>query len=415
MNKRIILIAGIVAALVVVVLLTKKPLSEKYNKKGVENFDSLNYPEAEKYFKKALAWKRRSPEILINIIKAELAQEKIDETEDYVIKLAELSPENPETYGLKGQILVKYKQYKEAVELLSMAIEKDSLLAYAYFYRGISRANLGDLNGAAEDYLKAQQYDRANIEALEERAVVLSKLQDFDALIDNYNAMIAVDPSNTNAYLERGNFKMKIEDYESAVSDFSQVITLNQKLGEAYFNRGRSYAKLEMYDKARMDFDKSAELNFKKPGAFYNAGLASLKMEDVPGANAYLFKVISADDTGEYSAKANYLLGVSEMMKGKNANAIDFFNTAIELNSEYADAYYNRGIAYGLIDQHAEALSDLEKCLNLGRKTADLYFAMGVQRIALNNFPEGCSDLKTAAEMGSEQAANMRKQYCTQY
>jgi tetratricopeptide (TPR) repeat protein len=415
MNKRILIPGAIIVALLMAFFLINKPIAERYNEKGVQSYISQDFPQAEQYFKKALFWKSRSPEILINMIKVELAQDKIEKTSVYIKKLSKHHPDLPDTYGLKGQVLVVQKKYDQAIPLLTLAIENDSSLAYAYYYRGISRANLNDLEGAAEDYLKAQQLDKGNIEALEERAVILTKMKDFDALIENYNAIIALDPSNTNAFLERGNFKLKITDYENAIADYSHAIKLDDKLGEAYFNRGKSYAFLERFENAQIDFDKAAQLNYKKPGAYYNAGLASLKLGNTSQANTYLNKVLQLKETEEYKVNALYLLGVLEMMKGNNKKAIDYFTRSIDLDSEYADAYYNRGIAYGLSEKHIEALSDLERCVKIGKRTADIYFAMGVQRIALNNFPAGCSDLKTAVEMGSDKAAEMRKQYCKQY
>lgn len=415
MNKKVWVTGASIAVLIIIYFLLKSPLANKYNEAGIETFNTGNYDEAGKNFKMALFWKHKSSTALINMVKVELAQENFEKTDLYMQKLLKYYPEHAETFGLEGQLLVKRKQFENAMISLDQAIEKDSSLAYAYYYRGIAKANMNDLAGAAEDYLTAQKLDIDNIEALEERAVVLTKLEDFNALIENYDALIALDPSNTSAFLERGNFKMKIADYENAIADFSQAILLNDKLGEAYFNRGISYAKMEKFGEAQMDFDRAAKLNYKKSGAFYNAGMASVKLGKTTDAKTYLNKVLQQKETDEYKANSNYLLGIINMMEGKNSEAVNYLNKAIEIDANYTDAYYNRGIAYGLLEKHIEALSDLEKCLKLGKKTADLYFAMGVQRIALNNFPAGCSDLKTAAEMGSDQAEQMRIQYCKQY
>lgn len=415
MIKKLLIIIGVIAALLILYFLIKKPVSIRYNNKGIESFEAQSFDSAEVYFKKALIWKRRSLDALINIIKTEIELQKLDDADVYIQNLTDYYPEHAETYGLQGQLLVLRKNYDQALPMLTSAIERDSLLSYAFFYRGISKANLDDLEGAAEDYLLAQQLDKGNIEALQERALVLTKMDDFEALIENYDAIISLDPSNTSAFLERGNFKMKIADYENAVDDFSQAIKLNDKLGEAYFNRGKSNANLERFENAQSDFDRAAQLNYKISGSYYNAAMASLKFQNSSMSKSYLNKVLISEDTDEFNDNAYYLLGVIEMMSGNNRKAIVYLSSAIELNTTFIDAYYNRGVANGLLENHLEALRDLEQSLKLGKRTADLYFAMGVQRIALNNFPAGCSDLKTAVDMGSDKAAEMRKLYCKQY
>ncbi|MCU4139364.1 MAG: hypothetical protein MW690_001296 [Methanophagales archaeon] len=45
--------------------------------------------------------------------------------------------------------------------------------------------------------------------------------------------------------------------------------------------------------------------------------------------------------------------------------AIEDFSKAIELNPNYAGAYYNRGIAYAKLNQHERAIEDYNKAIEL--------------------------------------------------
>ena len=51
--------------------------------------------------------------------------------------------------------------------------------------------------------------------------------------------------------------------------------------------------------------------------------------------------------------------------KGSYDQAIDDFNQALEIDSFYADAYYNRGITWFDKGNLQQALADIEKALNL--------------------------------------------------
>jgi len=413
MNRKVLVsICLIVVILIIAYFSIRKPVSDSLNQKGLSSYQEDEYVMAEKYFKKSLLWKRNSSISFINLIKSQLAQDKITEAREVLVQLIKSSPENAETYALEGQILVMEAKFIDAVDILSLAIEKNELLSYTYYYRGIARANLNDLDGAADDYLRARELDKENVDILKEGAIVLSKLEDFEAAIENYNKLLELDPSNTDAFLNRGNFKMKILDFEGSITDFSSAISLDDQLAEAYYNRGKSYGNTKVFEKAIADFNMASELNYKVSNAYYNSGLASLQLNQPDEAKKYLNNCIKSDSESEHSANAYHLLGVMEMMQNRNDKALSYFNRSLEFNPENIDAYYNRGIAYGLLLKPQEALNDLNKCLQLGKKTADLYFALGVQKIGMNNFDDGCNDMKTASEMGYEQAAEMLNQYC---
>jgi len=57
--------------------------------------------------------------------------------------------------------------------------------------------------------------------------------------------------------------------------------------------------------------------------------------------------------------------GLALVLDGEYEEAIVELNKAIELNPEYADAYYNRGIAFDKSGEVAQAISDYEKCIEL--------------------------------------------------
>ena len=150
-------------------------------------------------------------------------------------------------------------------------------------------------------------------------------------------------------------------------------------------------------------------------GAKYNAGLSALKLNDINAAGEYLMESIRADTENEHANKSLNLLGVIHMMQQKSKKAIDYLTRSIEIDSSFADAFYNRGIAYGMLEEYAPALKDLEKSRALGKSSADVIFAIGVQKLSLRMMEEGCADLATAAEMGYDEAVNMQNKYCKNY
>ena len=415
MKKISVIVLLVILLIVAGFWLARTPIARNSNEKGLVFFNNGEYKMAEKYFTQALEWKKDYEEGMINLVKCQLEQQKTEEARKTLQKLTELAPDHAETLALHGQVYVLDEDYEKALEVLNQSIAADSLLAYSYYYRGIAHANLGELEAAAADYLKAQQLDKTNKEALQKGAVVFSKLENFEAAILNYNQLLELDPTNIQAFFQRGSFKMQIGDYAGAIDDFNQAIGLDNKLAEAYFNRGRSYVNLEKFREAIPDFKRSAELNFKPIGSIYNSGLASMKINDLKGAKKYFLQCITADKRNEQSSKTYHMLGVLEMMQNNSSASIGYFNRSISLDSTFADVYYNRAIAYGMMKKYNKALKDLNKSIELGNESPDVYFARGVNKISLSKYAAGCEDLAKAEELGHQQAADMRKQYCKQF
>ena len=51
---------------------------------------------------------------------------------------------------------------------------------------------------------------------------------------------------------------------------------------------------------------------------------------------------------------------------GELRRAIEDYDTAINLDPNYADAYYGRGLAYGQLGRVDEAIADLARASELG-------------------------------------------------
>ena len=62
-----------------------------------------------------------------------------------------------------------------------------------------------------------------------------------------------------------------------------------------------------------------------------------------------------------YKLRGNIYLMINE-----NVSAIENYNRAIELDNNYAEAYFNRALANLIIYNKADACYDLQKCLDLG-------------------------------------------------
>jgi tetratricopeptide (TPR) repeat protein len=146
---------------------------------------------------------------------------------------------------------------KEIKELISN-LPKDETSAFTIL--GNESYNKKDYADAIEKYSRAIELDNKNFEALFFRGLCFSNLEKYkDAVID-FSIIIEQKPNLLQGYLHRANallFLQTFNDIKSAILDYSTVISKDPTNGIAYFLRGYCYFLLKKEDQAKMDWNES--------------------------------------------------------------------------------------------------------------------------------------------------------------
>jgi tetratricopeptide (TPR) repeat protein len=100
----------------------------------------------------------------------------------------------------KGRALIKSRQYDEAIEAFSAAIETIPSDFEAYNYRGIARAYKKDYDGAIQDYTMALKIKPGFAEAFNNRGFVWVKTGNLPKALDDFTRAIVLEPFFLDAY-----------------------------------------------------------------------------------------------------------------------------------------------------------------------------------------------------------------------
>jgi tetratricopeptide (TPR) repeat protein/S1-C subfamily serine protease len=298
-----------------------------YYGKGLALYWSGKYPEAITAYEQAVKSQPDFVPAWYNLSLVYRYSNQLDKALAAIDKAIQLQPNNPNLYNEKYGALSGLKRYKEAAAAINKAIELSPRAAF-YNNRGNVRNDLGDKQGA----------------------------------IDDYNLAIKINPNYANAYYNRGNVRNDLGDKPGAIDDYTQAIKFNPNYANAYYNRG--IVRNELGDKpgAIDDYTQAIKFNPNYANAYYGRGIVRDDLGDKPGAIDDYTQAIKINPN---YANAYYNRGIVRNDLGDKPGAIDDYTQAIKFNPNYANAYVLRGIVYYELGDKQKVREDLQRAAQL--------------------------------------------------
>ncbi|MEM6753448.1 MAG: tetratricopeptide repeat protein [Cyanobacteria bacterium P01_C01_bin.38] len=333
---------------------------------------------------------------------------------------------------LYHQGMAKYKKadYKQAIKLLSQAININPRYSSAYNSRGDAYYRLGNYEKSQQDASAAIRHNPKDANAYYDRAFSLYLIGEFNGAIIDYKQAIKLDPEYANAYYGRGLARHEIKENKKAIEDLDRAIALNPKFTKAYLQRGIINREIGEKLEAIKDFDKAIKTNSKYTEAYYERGKTRYQLNEKIAAKKDFTKVIELDPKyiDAYIARADvhtdlgypkqayedYETAIEMNPKDVNAyihrgkyrfkmkdieGAIENYDLAIKLDSNSAIAFNNRGNANLEMGKLKQAMADYSKAIELNSEYALAYYNRGLLRTDLGRVPTAIEDFQAASEI----------------
>lgn len=134
-----------------------------------------------------------------------------------------------------GKDLYQKKLFEDALESLDAAVKQDSTLHAAYFYRGLTKGNLGSFDKSIPDFQKAAKIapERDDYWLYLGMAYDLGKKDKVNALI-SFNKALEVNPKSKDAYFRRGLLNYSMMEDANACADFTKAIEYGNEQAKAF-------------------------------------------------------------------------------------------------------------------------------------------------------------------------------------
>jgi len=171
-------------------------------------------------------------------------------------------------YNREGERCYSLKQYKEAVENYTRAIQLQANNSIFYNNRGCSYDNLREYDKAISDYNKAIELDPFNSTAYYNRGYTYNNLKEYEKAISDYGKAIELSPNNATAYNNRGSIYIVLGRTDEAISDLNKAIELKAEVANPYKHLGNIYKEQGDYTKSIEFLSKAIELDLKYKEAY---------------------------------------------------------------------------------------------------------------------------------------------------
>ena len=179
-----------------------------------------------------------------------------------VDKALSLNKNLPGAYLLRADIAINsHKNYENAYEDISEAIQLEPLEAGLYVNRAFLRYNLDDYFGAMADYDYALQLDPLNVAAIFNRGLLRMEVRDNDNAIKDFTKVLELAPDDYRALYNRAYLYSEKHDVKHAMDDINRLVEAFPELPEALYMRSNLHRLSGNMALAEKDYNKALALS----------------------------------------------------------------------------------------------------------------------------------------------------------
>ena len=159
-------------------------------------------------------------------------------------------------------------EYKTAISLFSMILEKDPLDFQAYFGRAVCYDACEMHTEALKDYDSAIKIDPNNPDLWHAKAFALQNMERFDEAVIAYQKSVSLEPENIECRNDLGIALLELKRIDEAKHTFEEIIQMAPKWSEGYYSLAKVYAVEMAIDNAANYLSNAIKLDPSKEKRF---------------------------------------------------------------------------------------------------------------------------------------------------
>jgi tetratricopeptide (TPR) repeat protein len=268
-------------------------------------------------------------------------------------------------YIVRGDVLRQLKRYSEAIDSGNQAVQlqPDDLLGY--MLQGMIHEEQKKYDLALAQYNKASKIDPQSVSAYSHMGDIYTNQKKYDLALKQYNKATKIDHLSIEGYLGQGNIYLLQKKYDLALVQFDKITKIAPQFVYAYNNRGVIYFLQKKYELALVQFDKATKIAPQLGDAYNNRGFTYYEIGNLNEAMQNWRRAISIDSVNVESTLA---LAVALFKQGKQTEAYNMAEKAIELNRDFANIQYLKDSLWS-----DKIVADTQQLLSTSRMKAFIF------------------------------------------
>lgn len=174
-------------------------------------------------------------------------------------KMAELEPENIETYLLIAKVADNLGNWQAMNDACQKAFLIDENQTDIFYYFGKACYGLEDEISAIAMLTKAISLDENNKAAYLLRHEVLCNMQQFCEAEKDIDKLLSLEPEDETYLIKKAQTCVCLGKMEEAIKHYEQIIAINPFNEPAILEVGNLYVQTEMYDKAMALYNEAID------------------------------------------------------------------------------------------------------------------------------------------------------------
>ncbi|GAB1415212.1 tetratricopeptide repeat protein [Paludibacter sp.] len=254
----------------------------------------------------------------------------------------------------------KYSNDKRgAIQKRMVDVENEKNFVLTYYSKSDALRQTNLYHPEIDSYNKKKRLSTDLKITCEEIALTNELIEKHFKTINEVSSRIDRNTKDADLLFYRGLEFALVQDFENAIEDLNKAINLRSDFVLAYFTRANIRNKYIEYMKNSLRESGLETIESKDKYATFEKEKkfdVELVMRDLDKINS-----LQPDFPFAYYNKANILVSQQDFK-----TAIINYTKAIEIDKDFAEAYFNRGLTYLYTGEDSKGLSDLSKAGELG-------------------------------------------------
>lgn len=162
--------------------------------------------------------------------------------------------------------------------------------------------------------------------------------------LEQLNDAIIKEPKNALHFRDRARYYFARGENDMAIADFQRAVALDSLNAELRFERGELFYNLMRFDQALAEYERCVQIDNNATDCLLKLGEMNIHLRNYPTAVEHINNALRVNEQLPF---AYYMKGRIYKETGDTVLAASSYQTAIEVDPDYYDAYIEIGLLYG--------------------------------------------------------------------